>query len=203
MMKSSEKREFLLKDFDAIFGYRISFSAMRLGALGASLTILGLVVSLGKGTQFPAVLGVYTIMLIVVFASIRIIAAINRGIFVFSNHIKWIEKELGEVGFSTYWGNYLRHNVKDSGSYAFVVASRVINFAISTYVILGAWTTIAIEAEVVLRSILSAIVTIVSIFMFFWNEYHIHKELDPRGFMDRISKGLNEARAEALGRESE
>lgn len=202
-MKSPERREFLLMDFDAIFGYRISFSAMRLGALGACLTILGLVVSLGKDTQFTALLGYYTIMLIVVFASIRIIAAINRGIFVFSNHIKWIEKELGEVGFSTYWGNYLRRNVKDSGSYAFVVASRVINFAISAYVILGAWTGVAIEDEVISRSIISAIVTVVSIVMFFWNEYHIHKELDPRGFLDRISKGLDEARAEVLGQKSE
>ena len=99
-MVSPERRQFLLKDFSAIFEYRISFSTMRLGVLGVSLTILGLVISLGTSTQFPAVLGVYIIILVILFASIRIIAAINRGIFVFSNHIKWIEKELGEVGFS-------------------------------------------------------------------------------------------------------
>jgi len=197
MTKSSEKREFLLKDFDTVFQYRMSYSTMRLGALGASLTILGLVVSFTSNTKYPLVLGIYLIMLMVVFATIQIIGAITRGIYVFGNHISWIEKELGVVGFSTYWGNYLKHNSKDSGSFAFVVATRVINLAISIYVVLGIvdYITIGIISA---WQIVSWFVIGLTIFMLFLNEYSIQQGLDPRNFQKRIAAELNKAREEVL-----
>ena len=137
-MNDSNKINLLIKEYENIHKSLINNSNMRLGALGASLTLLGLVISFASNVKFPEILGVYIILIVVVFACIRIIAAVNRTIFVFANHIKWVEKELGIMGFSTYWGNYLKKNIKDSGSYAFIVASRVINFSISVYIIFAA-----------------------------------------------------------------
>lgn len=198
MTKLSEKREFLLKDFETVFQYRISYSTMRLGALGASLTIIGLVVSFAANTSFPVLLGIYLIMLMVVFATIQIIGAINRAIYVFGNHISWIEKELGVMGFSTYWGNYLKRNAKDSGSFAFAVAARVINITISIYVILGVSSNINGTYEV--WQIVSWFIIALSTFALFLNEYNIRQGLDPKYFQKRIATELAKAREEVLAK---
>jgi hypothetical protein len=108
---------------------------MRLVALGTVLTVISGIVTFSKGTLYPDIIGIYAILLLIVFTGIRIISIHNRAIYVFISYLKWIEEELGESGFASQWSRYIQSNQRDGGSHAFVVATQAMNFVISFYVI--------------------------------------------------------------------
>jgi hypothetical protein len=188
MPTPEEKREFLLKDFGEISNLRNSYANMRLIALGTVLTLMSAIVAFGKGTQYPDVLGIYAVLLLIVFTGIRIISAINRGLYVFVDYLQWIEEELGVIGFTSQWNRYLRFNQRDSGSYAFVVATRALNFVTSVYVITDSGLQIS-KGKMV-----AVIPVFIAIAVFIWNELHIRNQLNPKGFVRRINSEWIKAR---------
>jgi hypothetical protein len=193
MPTPEEKREFLLKDFGEISSLRNSYANMRLVALGTVLTLMSAIVAFGKGTQYPDVLGIYAVLLLMVFTGIRIISAINRGLYVFVAYLEWIEKELGVKGFTSQWNHYLDTNQRDSGSYAFVVATRAMNFVSGAYVITDSGLQLSKGKMVAVVPVLIAIV------VFIWNELHIRNQLNPKGFVRRIKSEWVKARTRCLG----
>jgi hypothetical protein len=188
------RRDFLYKDFDAVFRYRIAFSNMRLVALGAAVTLFGALVST-KPTVLLAMVGQLLAIELVSFTGIRIIASLNRGIAVFANHLAWVEKQLGQRGFSTYWSRHLSIKSDDSGSHAFLVATRSLNIGTFVYVCAGLVPllqgfldlkyaySIGIGAPAVLAG---------------WNEFHIRRRLDPCGFVAELAQALDRARSESF-----
>jgi hypothetical protein len=188
MPTPEEKREFLLKDFSEISNLRNNYANMRLVALGTVLTLMSAIVAFGKGTQYPDVLGIYAVLLLMVFTGVRIISAINRGLYVFVDYLQWIEEELGVIGFTSQWNRYLRFNQSDSGSYAFVVATRAMNFVTSVYVITDSGLLISQGKMIAVIAVLAAIT------LFMWNELHIRNQLNPKGFVRRINSEWIKAR---------
>ncbi|XGV99582.1 MAG: hypothetical protein ACAF41_11670 [Leptolyngbya sp. BL-A-14] len=186
MSTPEEKRDFLLKDFSAISSIRISYASMRLAALGTVLTLIGGIIAFSKNIAYPDIFGIYIVLLLIVFTGIRIISVHNRAIYVFLSYLKWVEEEIGEIGFSSQWSRYIRFNQRDSGSYAFVVATRAMNFATTFYIVFDSSLKLPANIAVVVVSILIAICV--------WNEVYIRRQLDPKGFVDRISKELIRAR---------
>lgn len=132
------------------------------------------------------------VLLLIVFTGIRIISAINRGLYVFGEYQRSVEEELGEIGFELQWVYYIRHNQRDSGSYAFVVAGRAMNIAVTAYVIFD--TVFKLSQTLSIALVLVATSTAI----FVWNDIHIRKHLDPKGFKDRISKEFSKAREQAI-----
>ena len=186
MKNGDSRRDFLLKDFALISNYRVVYARGRLAVLGAVLTILGLVVSFGVDAPFPSVMGIYVLLLLVVFSGIRIISALNRGLYVMGSYLRSVETEIDEVGFNTIWGQYIRYNQIDSGSMAFAIAARALNLAVAGIVIFDVWT----RHEVIVA--LGTSLAVINVVL--WNEIHIRKRLNPKGFIDRIKRELNEAR---------
>ena len=188
MPTPEEKREFLLKDFCEICSVRNNYANMRLAALGTVLTLMSAIVAFDKSTQYPEVLGVHAILLLIVFTGIRIISAINRGMYVFVDYLQWIEEELDVVGFASQWNRYLRFNQRDSGTYAFVTAARALNLVASLYVITDSGVQMS-------KGNKHAIIpVIIAIALFAWNEVHVRNELNPNGFLRRINSEWIKAR---------
>lgn len=190
------KYNLILKEYEAVFNYRRDYALMRLGALGSTLTILGLVITFTNKTDILFNIGSNLILLIVVLASIRIIGAINRGLFVFGNHINWIETQYKVKGFSSYWSNYLHKSIKDSGSYAFIISSKVLNFSISGLVILNMIILFNFNELLNIKNLICFSLTFITIGLYISNEIYIRKQLDPKGFMNRIKHDLERARLE-------
>lgn len=186
MSTPEEKRDFLLKDFSAISSIRMSYASMRLAALGTVLTLIGGIIAFSKNILYPDIFGIYAVLLLVVFTGIRIISAHNRAIYVFINYLKWVEEEIGEIGFASQWSRYIRFNQRDSGSYAFVVATRAMNFVTTFFI--GFDSILKLPANIAV----ALVVILIAISM--WNEVYIRRQLDPKGFVNRISKELTRAR---------
>jgi hypothetical protein len=188
-------REFLMKDWEAAHKSRDNYSNMRLGVLGASLTILGLVVSLGKDADYPGIIGIWSILLLVAFSGIRMLGAINRVVFVFGSQMALLEEELGEIGFATCWGVHIKKDVNDSASKAFLVAIRMVNVCV-TFLVAASAAAMVMGAQEggVVRSRLMAVFIIAAVIAGIWNEIFIFKQVDPRRFYPRIEKILKETR---------
>lgn len=197
-MPVTKEAEFWLKDFEKIHDFRKSFAEMRMAALGATLTILGLVASLGKSTDLPSAVAHCSILLLIVFTGIRIIAALNRGMVVFAEHLRWLEERIGVVGLASYWGSFVSANVHNSGSYAFIIAARALNVVVTIYSIFQA-ISLAVPTTPADIWLLSG-VGLGSATMLVWNELTIRRELDPRGFSPRVAAAMKDARDEALKR---
>lgn len=191
------RKEFLYRDFDAVFRYRIAFSNMRLAALGATLALFGALISTSPASAILEIAGRLLAIELVVFAAIRILAALNRGIQVFGNHIAWIEKELGQRGFSTYWKRFLSRNSLDSGSHAFLVATRALNIGAFGYVCAGLVPTLT-KIRMLGTGYGYAIGIGVPAILAVWNEVHIRRRLDPRGFANKLAESLDRARSESF-----
>ena len=196
-------RDFLLKDWEAAHRSRETYASMRLGVLGACLTILGLVISLGKDAEYPGIVGIWVILLLSVFAGVRMLAAIDRAVYIFFSYMATLEADLGEVGFAACWTSYVKEDARDTASVAFRIAMRLINAAVSFLVLASAVAEVAIAKGEVHRWLTGAF-AVVAVLSFVWNESYIHQELDPRGFMDRIGNALGSTREALLhSRQSE
>lgn len=164
---------------------------MRLAALGTSLTVISGIVALGKDTVYPNVIGIYSILLLLTFSSIRIISAINRALYTFVYHLHKIEYELEEVGFASVWIRYVEINGKDSqknsANHAFLVATRAINITVTLYIIFDSFFKLAINWIQILL-ILFALVNWVL------NELHIYRLMNPTIFMKPIASGISQAK---------
>jgi len=186
-------RDFLLKDWEAAHRSRESYASMRLGVLGACLTILGLVVTLGKDAEYPGVVGIWLVLLAVVFAAVRMLAAVNRAVYVFGLHMASIELELGEIGFAACWAQHVKADVRDTATAAHLVAIRLLNSGI-TLLVAGLASVGSVSAVENLQRWQLGVVAMVAVLLFIWNEIYIRREFDPRKFLLRIESALRENR---------
>lgn len=192
---NTEKFNFLLKDFETSFTYRMSFSKLRVGILGGTLAIIGYMFAQMDTLNLNIILQISTILILVVFASIRLISAFNRSLFALFHHARQIEKELKVVGFVTVWTKYLTKNVKDTSSRGFVISTRVLNIIVTCYIsaCLIEYLIITHSGQSMEQLIIYFAFIIVTVF-FVWNEIHIRTKLDPRGHFDRMTTDLESAR---------
>ena len=196
-MSMHGSREFLLKDWEVAHRSRETYASMRLGVLGACLTILGLVVSLGKDAEYPGIVGIWIILLLSVFAGVRMLAAVDKVVYIFFSHMATLEAELGEVGFAACWTRYVKKDVRDTASIAFRTAMRLINAAVSLLVLATAAVEAAIDRGGAHRWLIGAFV-VAAMFFFVWNEIYIRREFDPRSFLARIGTDLESIREDLI-----
>jgi hypothetical protein len=186
-------RDFLLKDWEAAHKSRESYASMRLGVLGACLTILGLVVTLGKDAEYPGIVGIWLVLLAVVFAAVRMLAAVNRTVYVFGLHMASIELELGEVGFAACWAQHVKADVRDTATAAHLVAIRLLNSGV-TLLVAGLASVSCVSTVDALQRWQLGMFAAVALLLFLWNETYIRREFDPRRFLQRIESALRENR---------
>lgn len=188
-------REFLLKDWEAAHRSRDSYASMRLGVVGACITILGLVFSVGKDAEYPATAGIWLVLLGVVFAGVRMLATANRTVYIFGLHMAAIESELGEIGFAACWEQHVKTHLHDTATKAFLVAARLMNSGVSLLVVgFAAAGMSEVDAQ---GRILLAGFAVASVVLLLWNEIHMRRELDPRVFLPQLEETLRSTR-EAL-----
>jgi hypothetical protein len=193
MEMKKDTREFLLKDWEAAHKSRETYASMRVGILGACLTILGLVVSLGKDATYPSIIGVWTILLLSPAAGIRMLAAVDRAIYIFFSYMATLEAELGEVGFAACWTQYVKKNARYTASKAFRVAMRLMNLAVSLLVTASAVGTAMTEQRGIHHWI-GVGYTVTAALSFLYNEFYIGRQLDPSRFIPRIEDDLRKIR---------
>lgn len=193
-MSHDKNNAFLDKEMECIYNYQISLSNMRHGILGACLTFVGLLISFVKPNDIVAMAGVHAAVLLAVFTTIQMIGAINRGLFVFGSHLKWIQERYGSGGFWTYWPYYLdRHDKHDSVTHSFVVVLRIMNYSVPVYVL--GWLVVHFEFIVGIRDwVLACLLILLVLGVTWYNRLYIVREVDPAGFRKRIQNGLDEAR---------
>jgi len=191
-MRDNKRREFLLKELEIIYNHMFLFTSMRMKILAATLTILGLIITLGKNSKFPELLGIYMMILLTVFASTRITVSIIRGSYVFFERIRLIENELGEIGQAAIWINYFKKNSKDSGAYASIIAIRLTNWIAFLYVTIGGLSKLE-GAKVFFEIVGLAFIICVSLLVLILNDLHIHRKLTPKKFVDNIINSYREA----------
>jgi len=199
-MSETEQERFLLKDFEKIHDFRVSFSEKRLTALGTCLTVLGLVVSLNDFSKFYSSIGALLVMYLIVFTGIRVIGALSRGMAVFADHLSWIELQLGQTGLASYWGAFVQRNTHYSGSHAFIVACHAMNAAVVLFGIVVALVQLRADSKTTLPL---AVFLVLSIVLYFWNEVAIYRGIDPRGYYSALRAAMAEARKETLKRDQE
>lgn len=182
-----KKYNFSLLDYEETCKLRNTYANMRLVALGTVFTLMSAIVAYSKDTTYPETLIIHSVLLLLVYTGIRIISALNRGLYVFIVHSRNIEKELKVTGFSSKWMNYIsignntkNNRIKDSGSYAFVVASQAMNFVVSAIII----SDLAIQIKNGFN--LAFIPLILTVIIFLNNYCHISSQLDPNGFLEDI-----------------
>ncbi len=188
------RREFLLLDYEANSALLATYVSMRLAVVGVVIPIFGYLLTLPQPRYpFAARVGTLVLILTTDFASIRILGAINRNIFARCLHLAWVEQELGQLGFFSYWDNYALRCSNDTSSYAVVVASRTVNLVATGYV--------ALEGARMASGIYPAWVTLVLLLAVsaagLHNEVYIKHRLRESGFLSSLAVDLQEARSEA------
>ncbi len=183
-----QRREFLLKDCDSIYRYIQVLAQMRLAALGASITILGVVVSHSGETELLPRFGIPAILLLLLTITIRMIAVLNRAVFVLFGHLASAEEEMGEMGFASYWQEYVKRDSRDSASHAFTLACRGIN-VVGTAVAVTMIVPLLLNKTTPIWLIVTSWVALLSLIVAaVLNERVVRKDLDPKGFMVRMRK---------------
>src|ERR1039458_3908108 len=135
-----DERDFLTKDLQVVSSYLTAFASQRLTALGGCVTLIGALITFGNKEQFqlafPTSLFQLVPMLLIVYATVRFIGAINRSVYVFNQHNANIETELGVVGFGSCWVIHAHQNPKDGNAHAYATVCRTINILVSGYGVL-------------------------------------------------------------------
>lgn len=192
---SDARREFLYRDFDNVFSYRIAFSNLRLAALGLIFSFFGILISTTSSTLLLDRFGKLIAIELVVFSGIRVIAAISRAAAAFAKHIAWIEKELGQPGFSTYWTRHIAKYPFDTATYGFVIATRALNIGAFAFVSTGL-TQVLIDLQAISMKYCYVVGFACPLALAIWNEIYIRTKLDPRGYIQKLEARLDQARSD-------
>ncbi len=184
-------QRFLLKDYEVNSLLLGTYVSMRLAALAGSLPLLGFLLAQGGGgtTELITKASVLALMLLIASSVIRVVGAINRNIFARCIHLAWVEDQLGEFGFYSYWTSYAKRHSRDTSSFAFVIACRMINIGIVGYVIDEVFRALSpigpIPTAVAVGGVLMSGI---------FNERYIRKHLSESGFLKRMEVDLAQAR---------
>lgn len=190
-------RDFTLRDWEAANTSRDTYSSMRLGILGACLTILGLVVTLSKDASYPGIIGSWCVLLVVSISGVRMLASVTRAVHVFGAYMVVLEEELGEVGFATCWGKNIRQDASDSASRAFIVATRLLSACVSFLVGVSALGVAGLQERFADRVLIGAFGAMALVCLF-WNEWYVRREFNPESFYWRIEALMRRSRASAI-----
>ena len=135
-------REYLLTDYEANSQLIANYSSMRLVCLGGSLGILGVLLGSSRSDDPIASIGALALMGITASITVRVVATINRNLYLRCMHLAWIEKSLGQVGFYGCWDAYVQEDRTGMASHALVIATRALSA--SSYLYIGVCVQLAI-----------------------------------------------------------
>ncbi len=182
--------EFLLKDYEVNSELIGPYAAMRLGVLGASTGIVGILIGVVANADASGKLAATAMMLFVVNGSIRIVAAMNRNVFARCLHLASVERELDEVGFYRCWDKFIASNSKDTSSHAMVLAARTLDLGTCVYALFTMLVNQLVVQNFALWLLVAALVAGVTIY----NEVFISHKLSEVGFIERLRDDMDAAR---------
>jgi hypothetical protein len=139
-------------------------------------------------------------MLLVVYATLRLIGTANRSVYVFVQHLARVESQLGVVGFGSYWIVYVEKYGRDGNAHAFISICRVINLLVSAYGVLLAVLNVGVPLLTNATNRMCAGVFLVSGASLLINERQLRRDADPRVFLGRIRDNSQKAWQEAQQR---
>jgi hypothetical protein len=191
---NADHQQFLLKDWEAAHRSRENYAAMRVAILGVCLTMLGLVVTLGRGTQYPGIIGIWCILLLTVFAGVRMLAIVNRAVYIFFWYMATLEEEFREVGFASIWKQYVLKRARDAAGTAFAVAFHLVNWAVVLLITVSAIVGVRLDNSLCNPWFDKILIFVSAVIFAIWNSYHVARQFDLRRFIPRIENDLLETR---------
>ena len=138
----SEYEKFLLDDIKSIYGFQHHLLNSRAIIIGASLALMGAIITYTRTKVDNATTSEFTIccthalLMGICFATILIIGAMNRAQFVFGAYIAAVQNELKRPAFWTSLFRYLdATNHTDTITHGFALCAKLMSLAMSLYVI--------------------------------------------------------------------
>jgi hypothetical protein len=143
-------RELLVEDIKSIYGFQHHLSSLRGLILGASLTVLGAIITYSRtntDSLVPTTTGhpsgfkiatVHLLLLGIAYSTVRIVGAMNRAQLLFGTYIDAVQKKIGGAGFWHCLGKYIHDKGdKDTITHGFAIGVQQVSYAMSFYVLIS------------------------------------------------------------------
>lgn len=197
-MEDVTEKQCIFEDHKVTQKNMSNFSTMRFSALGAGLTLMAILISVSKNASPMFQITYYLLLPLLSGATIRMVGSINRGMYIFSAHSSWLMRQLGFAGYSVVWPYYVEIAPKDSGAYAFIVASRFVNCLSFIFVFLNTLYSIFADTTDSFLKSANVFTLLYSTVFYITNEIYISRNMNPKNIVGEIDKNLEIARNKAI-----
>lgn len=204
----SDTRDFLLTDYLAASDLLKNYSNMRITSVGASLALLGAVLTVPFHKTQPELALMAIGVISIFYLSIRIIGTLNSNVYARCIHLEWVEERLNCVGFFSYWNAYVPNNKSDAASNSYVLSAKLLNYGSSMYGLISAYKIYLAEPviknfsicsySIQVSFIISGIVLLSTLYVFIKNHIYTNKDMDTALIISGIKKRFETQRNLAI-----
>lgn len=202
------KSGLITTEVDRLYDYIVQMTNLRLYAVGGALTAIGIVATIAKFDEWMTSIFVLAIAQLIIFTLVRVIANLNRAIYVLYVRIEQVERSQAYVGFATIWLAYVSDATKFTATEGFVLIAKIMARSAALFAVMvvsapGIATALWKSSPFAWGEYrVSLAVPIIAAVLLLWifNERHLARSGSPKAFVRNQREVMDEIAAEVAAR---